>query len=152
MKMVEPEEQLKIDNELLANIKAHLPELEKLLEEMNSHWGYEDPIYRFYHRSLKVYHIQDSTKRIVKMLKAIAPADKTFCPEFEEIHNEGASEKQFEMEHNANLTAHTRVFVEAFFHAKYFLEMAVRYGKTLEKASNTLPSGWAALLSLYNCR
>ena len=40
-----------MENELLANIKAKLPELEELLQEMGSHWGYEDPIYRFYHHS-----------------------------------------------------------------------------------------------------
>jgi hypothetical protein len=31
------------DNELLANIKSHLPELVALLKEMNSRWLYEDP-------------------------------------------------------------------------------------------------------------
>ena len=43
---------------LLANLKAALPELEKLLDECSDHWGYEDPIYRFYHQSFKVYGIQ----------------------------------------------------------------------------------------------
>lgn len=63
-----------------------------------------------------------------------------------------ASGKQFEMKHNQQWTSHTRVFLEAFFHAKYFLEMAVKYGKELDTAPNTLPSGWAALLCLYDLR
>ena len=42
--------------------------------------------------------------------------------------------------------------VEAFFHAKYFLEMAVRYGRTLESPPRKLPSGWAAFLYLYDLR
>jgi hypothetical protein len=46
---------LQKDNELLANIKSHLPELVALLQEMNSHWFYEDPIYRFYHQSFKFF-------------------------------------------------------------------------------------------------
>lgn len=45
------------ENQLLANIKTKLPELETLLEEISSHWGYEDSIYRFYHHSFKVYGI-----------------------------------------------------------------------------------------------
>jgi hypothetical protein len=143
---------LEKDRELLANIKSRLPELETLLQEMNSHWLYEDPIYRFYHQSFKVYSLQDETRRIVEALKSIAPKGTTFCKEFEEIFLAGVSGKKFEMEHNRNWTAHTRVFVEAFFHAKFFLEMAVKYGKELKDAPTSLPSGWAALLCLYNLR
>jgi hypothetical protein len=32
------------------------------------------------------------------------------------------------------------------------LEMAVKYGKELERPPNFLPSGWAALLYLYDLR
>ena len=71
------------ENQLLANIKAKLPELERLLEEMSSHWGYEDPVYRFYHHSFKVYGLQDITGRIVDALKDMAPEGKSFCREFE---------------------------------------------------------------------
>jgi hypothetical protein len=46
----------------------------------------------------------------------------------------------------------TRPIVEAFFHARYFLEMAVRYGRQLSVAPQLLPSGWAALLYLYRLR
>ena len=41
--------------------------------------------------------------------------------------------------------------VEAFFHARFFLEMAVRYAK-LETPPRPLPSGYAALLYLYQLR
>jgi hypothetical protein len=46
----------------------------------------------------------------------------------------------------------TRPIVEAFFHARFFLEMAVRYGNELDKAPHMLPSGWAALFYLYELR
>lgn len=42
--------------------------------------------------------------------------------------------------------------VEAFLHAKSFLEMVVKYGKELETAQNLLPSGWAAVLCFYDLR
>ena len=49
-------------------------------------------------------------------------------------------------------SAETEQIVEAYLHAHYFLEMAVRYGKTLKEPPIQLPSGWAALLYLYRLR
>lgn len=140
------------DNELLANIQVRWSELAELLEEINSHWVYEDQVYRFYHQSFKVYTLQTETKRIVEALRSVAPNGTTFSPMFEEIYQAGASGKRFEIKHNKRWTVHTRVFLEAFFHAKFFLEMAVKYGKELRALPTTLPSGWAALLCLYNLR
>ena len=143
---------LQKDNELLANIQARWSELAGLLEEINSHWVYEDLVYRFYHQSFKVYALQTETERIVAALRSLAPSESRISPMFEEIYQAGVSGKQFEMKHNQQWTAHTRVFLEAFFHAKYFLEMAVKYGKELQAAPTMLPSGWAALLCLYDLR
>ena len=53
---------------------------------------------------------------------------------------------------NQNWLAVTRPMLEAFFHARYFLEMAVKYGKELDSPPQMLPSGWASLLYLYNMR
>ncbi len=143
---------LQKDDELLASIQARWSELAGLLEEINSHWVYEDLVYRFYHQSFKVYTLQSETNRIVAALQSVAPKATTLSPMFEEIYQAGASGKPFEIEHNQQWTSHTRVFLEAFFHAKYFLEMAVKYGKELQAAPTMLPSGWAALLCLYNLR
>lgn len=143
---------LRKDDELLANIQARWSELAELLEEISSHWVYEDLVYRFYHQSFKVYALQSETKRIVAALQSVAPNATTFSPMFEEIYQAGASGKQFEIEHNQQWTLHTRIFLEAFFHAKFFLEMAVEYGKELQAAPTPLPSGWAALLCLYDLR
>ena len=142
----------RIDKKLLDNIKENLPKLVELMEEMSSHLFYEDPIYRFYHQSFKVYSLQEETKKMVEALKSLTPEGQTFCKEFQEIIDSGASGRKFEPKHNENWTSHTRIFVEAFFHAKFFLEMAIKYGKELKKAPSPLPSGWAALLCLYNIR
>ncbi len=146
------QEVLKKQDDLLLNLKAHLPELQALLRIVNADAYYEDFVYRFYHQSFKVYQLQDLTRNIADALRRIAPEDTSFCAYFEEILQAGAGEKSFEFEHNAEWTRHTRPFVEAFFHAKYFLEMAVKYGQALDKAPDILPSGWAALLSLYGIR
>ncbi len=140
-------------NELLANIQARLPELEYLIEEMSSDYEYEDTVYRFYHQSWKVYERQELTRSIVEVLKSLAPAGiTTFNPMFEEILQDGASGKKFESAHNQEWTRQTRPILEAFFHARFFLEMAVRYGNELETSPAHLPSGWAALLYLYGLR
>lgn len=150
---MEQQKQLLARNDaLLANIKAQLPELANLLTEITSHWSYEDPVYRFYYQSFKVYDLQERTRRIVELLESLAPEGAVLSSMFREIVDAGAGGKRFEMDHNKEWTRHTRPFVEAFFHARFFLEMAVKYGRELESAPTTLPSGWAALLCLYGVR
>ncbi len=140
------------EEDLLANIHAQWPKLNKLLNEVNSHWIYEDLIYRFYYQSFKVYAIQDVTAKITGALKNIAPKGATLSPMYKKIYRAGASRKQFKLEHNQRWSVHTRPFLETFFHAKFFLEMAVKYGKELKTVPAIMPSGWAALLCLYNLR
>jgi hypothetical protein len=127
---------------IFANLRGSLPELEKLLRDCQSHWGYEDGIYRFYHQSFKVYSLQATTSAIVAALALLAP-DRKLNEAFLEIVRDGPG-KTFEREHNQLWLEVTRPIVEAFFHARYFLEMAVRYGTKLERPPRLLPRGWAA--------
>ena len=48
---------------LLDTAKQRLELLKALLAEVSDHWGYEDPIYRFYHHSFKVYGVQAQGER-----------------------------------------------------------------------------------------
>lgn len=143
-------ERIKQSEVLLATAKDRLPQLKKLLAEVSTEWGYEDPIYRFYHGSFKVYHIQSNTGKIVETLQALMPSLK-LNQQFTNITTKGTG-KQFEMGHNRAWDKHTRPMVEAFFHAKYMLEMVCKYAKELKEAPQILPSGWAAVLYLYNLR
>ncbi len=136
--------------ELFANLKRELPELEKLLAKCNGHWVYDDMVYRFYHMSFKVFYVQDDTLEIVKALQSLLP-ETTMNKWFLEIVKEGTG-KEFKFEDNANWSAVTRPMIEAFFHARFFLEMAVKYGKELEFPPQMLPSGWAVFLHLFNLR
>jgi len=141
---------------LLQNIKNNLIPLEATLEKVSGH-SYEDRMYRFYHHSFKVYWLQDLTEEMLELLRDISPngKPKPFEPEFdkffEEIIREGTG-WEHQLNHNQKWTRVTRPIVEAFLHCKYFIEMAVKYGKELEEAPNCLPSGWAALLELYKIR
>jgi hypothetical protein len=134
---------------LLRSLDSRRSELTALLEECSSHWGFEDPIYRFYHQSFKVYALQNETVRIVRALEGLAP-DRVLNQWFRLIVEQGTG-KTFKQSDNADWTTVTRPIVEAFFHARFFLEMAVRYA-ALREPPLPLPSGYAALLYLYGLR
>ncbi len=107
-------------------------------------------MYRFYHQSFKVYGIQERTKLIVEALQKLWPGHE--CHSFfMEIVQQG-TEIVFNEEHNQQWTKVTRPILEAYFHALYFLEMVVKYGEELECPPQVLPSGWAAVLELYELR
>jgi hypothetical protein len=136
--------------ELFANLKKDLAALEELLAQCNEHWTYEDPVYRFYHQSFKVFDLQETTSKVVEGLQALLP-ETTMNKWFLDIVRQGTG-KEFKWEDNANWLSVTRPIVEAFFHARFFLEMAVKYGKELEFPPRMMPSGWAAFLYLFNLR
>ncbi|HEY4594677.1 MAG TPA: hypothetical protein VIJ61_19820 [Thermoanaerobaculia bacterium] len=134
---------------LLQNLRREREELERLLARCGDRWVYEDSIYRFYHQSFKVYGLQRTTQAIVQRLQALAP-DRPLNPWFAQIVEAGTG-KTFQPEDNARWTEVTRPILEAFFHARFFLEMAVRYAD-LQEPPRMLPSGYAALLYLFGLR
>lgn len=136
---------------MLDKIKRDHGTLSELLETASSHWEYEDLVYRFWHHSWKVYGIQEVTARLVDALRALAPDGRPLNPWFERIVADGTG-RAFEPEHNRRWLEVTRPMLEAFFHARFMVEMAVRYGADLDEPPAALPSGWAALLSLYELR
>jgi hypothetical protein len=141
----------RLERALLANMRQRASELRELLEQVNDHWGYEDGLYRFYHQSFKVFGLQQHTQRIVTALKNIAPEGRSFCDLFGAILEAGTG-REFTLDDNAHWVERTAPIVEAFLHARYFLEMAVRYEAELAEPPQVMPSGWAALLSLYGLR
>src|SRR5262249_17821940 len=110
----------------------------------------EDLVYRFYHQSFKVYYAQDCTQRIVAALRELLP-DAPMNDWFAQIVFEGTG-RQFTMEDNERWLAVTRPQLEAFFHARYFLQQVCEYGQQLEDPPMLMPSGWAAVLYLYGLR
>jgi hypothetical protein len=137
------------EESLLWNLHSRQSDLAALLENCSSHWGFEDPIYRFYHQSFKVYQLQDETLRIVHLLESLAP-ERPLNSWFRQIVEQGTG-KSFRQEDNEDWARATRPILEAFFHARFFLEMAVR-NATVREPPSPLPSGYAALLYLYGLR
>jgi len=146
----EYERRHKLATQLLQAIKEQQKELDALLLECFGHWTYEDYIYRFYHQSFKVYGLQGRTTKIVEALQGLLP-EVELNSWFQKILDEGTG-KKFEDGHNQRWAEETRPLLEAFFHARYFLEMACKYGRELDEPPQMLPSGWAGLLYLYNIR
>jgi hypothetical protein len=138
------------EEKLLKTIKEKLPELETLLKECSDKWVYDDGIYRFYHQSFKVFRLPLITVEIVTRLQGLA-SDLTLNEWFSQIVSEGTG-KEFTPDTNANWLAETRPILEAFFHAKYFLEMVCKYGKEIESPPEIMPCGWASVLYLYGLR
>ena len=135
---------------LFLNIKKDIDKLSSLLNEMTGHWGFEDPIYRFYHESFKVYSIQESTKKICKALQELLPGE-TLNTSFMKIIELGTN-KKFTLDVNQFWFMETLPLTTAFFHARFMLDMVVKYGKELKGQPEVLPSGWASVLYLYNLR
>jgi len=69
---------------------------------------------------------------------------------FENVISDGAG-MVFNLRHNRNWDKHTRPMLEAFSHARFMIEMAVRYAD-LPEPPKTLASGYGALLYLYDLR
>jgi hypothetical protein len=134
-------------DKLLGELKSNLRSLRALLDATSD---YEDLVYRFYHQSFKVYFIQSNTEKIIAKLQSLAP-HLPLNDWFMDIVRQGTS-REFSFADNENWLAITRPMLEAYFHARYFLQMACKYGKELKSAPNIMPSGWAALLYLYNIR
>ncbi len=134
---------------MIRSLKNQLPDLKALLDDSSSHWGYEDPIYRFYHHSYKVFYLQSRTVQIVDTLRGLL-SGRRLNAWFLQIVGDGTG-KTFSPDMNAAWDKHTRPILEAFFHARFFLEMAVRYAD-LPGPPDPLPSGWAAVLHLYGLR
>lgn len=145
-------------NLLLQNIKDRLPELEELLSKVTDHWNEEDLVYRFYHTSFKVYHIIALTEEIDTVLTELAPYEKghdkynNMSKCYRRIIEEGAAVGDFQTANNRAFQFIMGPSLTAFWHAKYFLTMAVKYGTKYDEAPHSLHSGWAALLHLYKMR
>lgn len=149
MELLSPTVRNDFERRLRANLQSKSEELVELLKTRRGHWGYEDPVYRFYHQSWKVFYLQEETQKIVAMLQSLLP-DRPSNSWFAQIVSEGTG-KQFKPGDNQNWPAVTRPLVEAFFHAHYFLDMACRYREPPPEDQN-IPSGWAALLYLFDIR
>ena len=147
-------ENSRLGRSLFINIQDNRKELEDLYASITRHEGpYEGKIYRFYHFSFKVYFLRGTIKEIVDLLQKLDPKEnKEFCEFFQVIIGDAEKIGEWKQEHNKDWLKFTRPIVEAFFHAKYMLEMAVICSKYKSEPEQCVDQKWAALLELYKIR
>ena len=140
--------------DLLRRIRAELPALEAWQAEADD----ENGVYRFYHHSNKIFHLQKLIKAGWKIIDKIGMSGQPpdYLHEwYIEIYLEGAI-LDFKEWMNSEWLKHTRPILEAFWHTKYFIQMMFKYGQLLEPNSEELLQGmapdWAAVLYLFELR
>ena len=138
-------------HDLLTRIKARLPQLEDLFARIKDKSGEEDRVYRFYHQSFKVFYLQDLTAAGFKLIEEIGGETDPPHPWYCQIIKEGTALK-FEASANDDWLKATRPILEALWHTNYFTQMMIKYAKELETAPQAMPSGWAAILWLFELR
>lgn len=135
---------------LLVRIKDRSERLREVLTNVNDQWVGEDLIYRFWHQSFKVFMLQQATLQMVAEFEALV-GPRPLHPWFCRIVERGTG-KEFSLDDNDRWLESVEPIVSAFFHARFFLEMLVKYSRELGVAPAILPSGWAAVLELYQIR
>jgi len=137
------------DEQLLNKIKFNIAEITNLHKDFISFE--EDFVYRFYHQSFKVFGVLNLIAKAKHLFETIAPEDWRLNDWYCQITAEALS-KEFNSETNSIWLAETRPILEAFWHSKYFLDQMIISSSSLDHAPHMLPSGWAAVLYLYNIR
>jgi hypothetical protein len=143
--------QLERINALLSRIKARMAEIDALVAEFADQWAEEDGVYRFYHQSMKVFHLQAPVRKAFKLISEIGGEEDQPNEWYCQIVKEG-TEHDFNEQTDDDWLAQTRPIREAFWHTKYFLTMMAKYGKELETVTMPIASGWAAVLCLFELR
>ncbi len=139
-----------LSDKLLANIKENKAEIEKLRDIFKQ--LEEDYVYRFYHQSFKVFGATAQIKQAKELFERLAPDSFPLNDWFCSIAG-AAIGKEFDFaKTNQIWLEETRSILEAFWHSKYFLEQMLIAADELEESPQLLPSGWAAVLYLYNLR
>ena len=136
--------------QLMNSIKSEVATLIELQRQCDD--SGTDGVYRFYHGSFKVYgRLQPLTEKLVSLFRSLDPkTNKELDSFFESIVKDGTGHV-FNLSHNEDWATHTRPIVEAYFHARYFLDQLLEATK-LEHPPCLLPEGWAAVLTLFCLR
>jgi len=139
-----------LSDKLLANIKENKTEIKTLCDVLRR--LEEDYVYRFYHQSFKVFGATAQIEQAKELFERLAPDSFPLNEWFCSIADQAIG-KEFDFaKTNQIWLAETRPILEAFWHSKYFLEQMLVAADELEESPSLLPSGWAAVLYLYDLR
>ncbi len=145
------ERKYKSARELLDNIKSNVPRIDALLKQFRN----EEPdlVYRFYHQSHKVFIMNSLIDSADNLFKNLAPESTELNSWYRLITKTALAQEFDASESNEKWLHQTPPILLAFWNAKYFLaQMLVAADEMDEAPPQILPSGWAAILHLYNLR
>jgi hypothetical protein len=136
--------------ELLDNIKRNVQRIDALSKQFRN----EEPdlVYRFYHQSFKVFIMNSLIESADDLFKELGPGSKELNSWYRLITKTALAQEFDASETNEKWLHQTPPILLAFWNAKYFLEQMIVAADALETAPQVLPSGWAAVLYLYNLR
>jgi len=126
------------EKELLKNIKGDLRNLESMIKTAKD--VEEEGFYRFYDGSYKATLIKYSTDDFLRALKRISPnSENHFSDEFNYIIKQ---QEKVDTSKTIRIIKNPQQeflpLFTAYSHAKYFIEMAIKYGRTLEEPPGPL--------------
>jgi hypothetical protein len=150
-KIWEENKNLRQQNIILGSARNRAQEIQAVLKQCGAQ--YPDMFYRFYHHSCKVYWIQEKTKKMATLLGEIGleAGITDLNRDFLDILKRGRG-KTFKFSDNEAWSRKTRPLLEAFFHTREMLACLEIAAREVPQGTNCLPSGWAAVLYLYNLR
>lgn len=133
---------------------ALLQTIKRRRGEMLNWFKKEEPdlIYRFYHQSYKAFVMVNLVRSANDLFTSLAP-ESTELNDWYLVITHAALSKEFDWNRSNQIWLDkTLPIMQGFWHAKYFLEQMLVVADELEAAPQILPSGWAAVLYLYNLR
>ena len=135
---------------LLNQIKNNLSEIDSLYRAFAS--CEEDFVYRFYHQSYKIFYATEEIKKAKDLFEKIAPDGIPLNDWYGKIADKAIGKSFDWKKTNPKWLDETCPILEAFWHSKYFLQQMLRFGTEFQNSPQLMPSGWAAILYLYNLR
>lgn len=142
-------------NFLVNSMLENMEEAKNLQIEIDKQFGLEDLVYRFYHQSFKVYRSQYLIKDCLELFQKIAGDELKLDKKFLKIVEDGTGHV-FDLSHNEIWLEKTRPQIEALFHCKYVLDNLIKYTEFYkdkeEQKQMFLPSGWAAIMTIFGSR
>ena len=137
-----------LQRELLHNIQSHLDDLKQLHASLSEFWDFDSYKFRLPRQEQNIRWAQQQIRKIAHLLRYISPGERAFHPFFQSLIEEGINSR-LDCQGNREKFANERQVLKSFFQMTYFLEIAIKYGQTLEELPEKPPFGWSALLSLY---
>jgi hypothetical protein len=130
---------------LLARVKANLPVLEALSQELAE--AEAAGMMRFYNSRMEVYRLWPPVERAAALFRKISPSGELALPF--EIIVQSAADHRIDRGTSRAWIMGALPAITALHHCRFLVDEHVWAGRELERAPDVPAAGWSALLGLY---